>query len=108
MRREYIIAGLIFLSLVGIAAGWRFERKGPIGHGLQMNVTYSENWKAGEERDCNSEMVGGDLMLACAMYPGEMVHSRVWDVTLQGRVTNKEINWTCRHDGTSIVCRPSD
>jgi hypothetical protein len=94
--------------MAGIVADRWSDGKGWIAHKLRVNVTYAETWKVGEERDCNSEMAGGDLMLACAMYPSEQLSARVWDVTLHGRVTNEEINWMCRRDETSIVCRSTD
>jgi hypothetical protein len=108
MRREYVIAGLIFLLLIGIAAAEWADRNGWIAHRLKLNVTYGDTWKTGEERDCNSELVGGDLTLACGIHAGEMTNSRIWDVTLHGRVTDEEISWLCRHDETAITCKPSN
>jgi hypothetical protein len=107
MRRKYIVSCLIFL-FAAIASAWWADGKSWISHRLQMTVAYAETWKAGEERDCNSEMAGADLMLACAILPGEITQSRTWDVTLRGRVTYRETNWMCRHDGTSIVCKPTE
>jgi hypothetical protein len=107
MRREYIIACLILLLVMGVLAARWADRRDWISHSMQVNVMYADTWKAGEVRDCNSVMSGSDVILACAMYPGEIVRARPWNVTLHGRIGGEERNWMCRHDQISIVCKPS-